>query len=247
MFRPLLIALQFLTRIPVPMTSSPEACDMGRSLLFYPLVGLILGLLLILIAELSQGLNVFLSAALIVSVWVIFSGGLHLDGLSDTVDAWIGGMGSKERTLAIMKDPTAGPMGVLSLVLCILLKTAGIYALLLNCPTYYLLLPPVLGRTMAIMLLAITPYVRENGVGSVLSKELNTGALTLVSVLVGVLLVLITSVWNIGLILLCLCLLLLWRYQLMKRISGCTGDTIGALLEMTETLTLIAMVFLYQG
>jgi adenosylcobinamide-GDP ribazoletransferase len=242
MFQSFLIALQFLTRIPLSFNLSPREGDLGRSLLFYPIVGLLIGVLLVITGTLTKDINLFLSATVIVTVWVIVTGGLHLDGLADTTDAWIGGMGSKERTLEIMKDPTAGPMGVLSLILLILLKTAAVYALLSSHSVYYLLIPPVLGRTLAILLLATTPYIREGGLGEILARELNTDRIWIASIAIGLLLILFTPATGIRLILSCAGLLLLWRYLLLKRLGGCTGDTIGALIEIAECSVLVIIL-----
>ncbi len=241
MLRSFIIALQFLSRIP--LTSNFEAVegDLGRSLLFYPLIGLLIGALLILTATLSQHLNLFLSAALVVSVWVLVTGALHLDGLADTTDAWIGGMGSKERTLEIMKDPASGPMGVLSLILLVLLKTAAIYSILVAGENYLLLIAPLLGRTLAILLMALTPYVREGGLGAILAKELHKGNVFMVSAGVAILIICISFYSGIVVILVCSAVLLFWRHLLLKRLQGCTGDTIGALIEVSECLALVSL------
>ena len=106
---PLLIALQFLTRLPVRLPGMPEPQQIGRSLLFYPLVGLLLGLALLALEWVLGDTSTLLEAALLLAAWVALSGGLHLDGLADTADAWVGGYGDRERTLAIMKDPRSGP------------------------------------------------------------------------------------------------------------------------------------------
>ncbi|NCA91441.1 MAG: adenosylcobinamide-GDP ribazoletransferase, partial [Gammaproteobacteria bacterium] len=95
--RPFLIALQFLTRLPVRLTGELSAADLGRSLLYYPLVGLLLGGLLVaggwLLAGggLLTGVAPVLAAALVLSLWVGLTGALHLDGLADMIDAWAGG------------------------------------------------------------------------------------------------------------------------------------------------------------
>lgn len=107
---PLLIALQFLTRLPVRLPGMPEPQQIGRSLLFYPLVGALLGLLLLGLEWLLGDTALLLKAALLLAAWVALSGGLHLDGLADTADAWVGGYGDRERTLAIMKDRAAAPL-----------------------------------------------------------------------------------------------------------------------------------------
>lgn len=247
MFRSFLIALQFLTRIPLPLHSIPQQGDMGRSLLFYPLIGLLIGVLLVITGLLTQDINLFLSTALIITVWVLITGGLHLDGLSDTADAWVGGIGSKERTLEIMKDPLTGPMGVTSLILLILLKTAAVYAALSYELIYYLMIPPVLGRTLAILLLTTTPYVREGGLGESLARESAANRIWTVTLIVTVVLVMSTSISAIYLIISCAALLIFWRYLLLKRLGGCTGDTIGALIEITELGTLLVILVCFRS
>lgn len=105
---PFWIALQFLSSLPVSLPGMPEPRELGRSLLFYPLVGLLFGLLLWLASLLLQGTPAPLHAALLLTLWVLLSGALHLDGLADSADAWLGGFGDRERTLQIMKDPRSG-------------------------------------------------------------------------------------------------------------------------------------------
>jgi len=108
----LLIAVQFLTRLPVPFRIDHQPRHIGHSLLYYPLVGLLIGGILLAGAELLQrtSLDTGLSAALLLTLWVLLTGGLHLDGLADSADAWVGGLGDKQHTLEIMKDPSCGPI-----------------------------------------------------------------------------------------------------------------------------------------
>ncbi|MEK1940892.1 MAG: adenosylcobinamide-GDP ribazoletransferase, partial [Pseudomonas sp.] len=119
---PLLIAMQFLTSLPVRLPGMPSPEQLGRSLLWYPVVGLLIGLLLYGLDAVLNGAPVLLHAALILAAWVALSGALHLDGLADSADAWLGGFGDRERTLSIMKDPRSGPIAVVTLVLVLLLK-----------------------------------------------------------------------------------------------------------------------------
>mgnify|MGYP002870254812 FL=1 len=120
--QPFLIALQFLTCLPVRLRSMPEPQQIGRSLLYYPLVGLLLGALLCLFGIALGNAAAPLNAALLLAAWVWLTGALHLDGLADSADAWVGGFGDRERTLAIMKDPRSGPVAVAVLVLLLLVS-----------------------------------------------------------------------------------------------------------------------------
>ena len=89
---------------------------LGRSLLAYPLVGLLIGTLLAGIAWLTGGAPSAVSAAILLLLWVLITGALHLDGLADCADAWIGWQGSHERSLQILKDPHVGSSAVTVLV-----------------------------------------------------------------------------------------------------------------------------------
>lgn len=242
MFRAFLVAMQFLTCIPIKFNYSIVQGDMGRSLYFYPLVGLLIGGILFGAAILTQNLGNFMSAALVIALWAFLTGGLHIDGLSDMSDAWVGGFGSKEKTLKIMKDPACGPMGVISIVLLILLKTTTTAALFTHVAVYYILFIPVLSRTLAIVLLIITPYVRDDGIGKNLADEANTYIVIILGVFVAILLIVLTQVLGIVLLTGSAMLLLLWRQLLMKRLGGCTGDTIGALIEVSELVLLLLLV-----
>lgn len=126
---PFWIALQFLSSLPVRLSGMPTPQEMGRSLLFYPVVGLLFGLLLWLASQLLDGVAAPLHAALLLALWVLLSGALHLDGLADSADAWLGGFGDRERTLQIMKDPRSGPIAVVTLVLVLLLKFCALWVL----------------------------------------------------------------------------------------------------------------------
>lgn len=247
MIRPFLIALQFLTRLPVRLTGELSAVDLGRSLLYYPLVGLLLGGLLVgggwLLAGgwLLTGVAPLLAAALVLGLWVGLTGALHLDGLADMIDAWAGGRGDSERTLALMKDPCSGPQGVTGLVLVLLLKFAALATLLESGAYLPLLLAPLLGRTALPLLFLTTPYVRPGGLGAALVAGLPPRPAKRVLILVGLLLPLVGGAMGVLALLTALAIFVVLRRTMINRIGGTTGDTAGALIEIVETLSLVAM------
>ncbi|WP_434656359.1 adenosylcobinamide-GDP ribazoletransferase [Pseudomonas sp. R3-56] len=237
---PFWIALQFLSSLPVRLPGMPEPAQLGRSLLFYPLVGLLFGGLLCGLDTLLSGAPLLLHAALLLTAWVLLSGGLHLDGLADSADAWLGGFGDRERTLLIMKDPRSGPIAVITLVLVLLLKFSALLALIEQQQTLALLIVPVLGRGALLALFLTTPYVRAGGLGQALADHLprRVGwqvlcAVALASGLVagwaGLVALLVAALGFIGL-----------RRIMLRRLGGCTGDTAGALLELLEMAVLVA-------
>lgn len=241
---PFWIALQFLTVLPIELKTIPTAQQNGRAILFYPLVGLIIGGILFLISCLLAKLPVLLLAAIIMTLWIWLTGGLHLDGLADTADAWVGGFGDKLRTLQIMKDPSCGPIGVLSLVVVCLLKFVLIYVLIEQDQSLFLVFVPALGRVVPSILFLTTPYVREKGLGRSLTDHLPKAASWIIAGFV--LLLALYWKWQ-GLIAIIgfLISLVYLRYLFIKRIGGITGDTVGAAIELSENVLLFSFVVSY--
>jgi adenosylcobinamide-GDP ribazoletransferase len=237
---PLLIALQFLTRLPVNLAGRPTPEQVGRSLLCYPLVGLLIGLLLFAVQQLLDAAPTMLQAALLLTVWVGLSGGLHLDGLADSADAWVGGFGDRERTLAIMQDPRSGPMAVVVLVLLLLLKFVALVALLQAGEGQLLLMVPWLARGLPPLLLLSTPYVRVGGLGQALAEHLPRRQLPWVLAAHGAALLLFG--WaGLQALLVATVLFVCLRRVMLQRLGGTTGDTAGAMLELVECGVLIGL------
>ena len=236
-----LCALQFLTLIPVRLAGMPTAETQARAALYYPLVGGVLGCVLLLTAWLLAGLPAAVTAALVVTLWAGLTGGLHLDGLADSADGWMGGLGDRERTLAIMKDPHIGASGALALMLQLLLKWSAVTALLASGQLWPLLLAPLAGRASALALLATMDYARPGGIAVPFLAALSTHKALYGVAAVGLLLLLINP-----LLLLPVPLVLLLRRLMLRRLGGTTGDTLGATIELAETALLLAVVWM-QG
>ncbi|MBV6815395.1 adenosylcobinamide-GDP ribazoletransferase [Xanthomonas campestris pv. passiflorae] len=235
----LLAAIGFLTRIPVPARVFTRAGTQARSLCWYPLVGVLLGGVVCGLAWCLREVAPLLGAALLLSAWVWLTGALHLDGLADTTDAWVGGMGERARTLAIMKDPTSGPMAVTAVVLVLLLKCAALASLLAQAPTT-LWLAPLLARSALVAAFLSMPYVRAGGLGSALLVAPRAGLWLALSAGTAVCSVagLATAALCVGIAAL---VFALWRRACLQRLGGMTGDTCGALVELTETAVLVSL------
>lgn len=241
---PFWIALQFLSSLPIRLPGMPAPQELGRSLLFYPLVGLLFGGLLWALNGLLFGTPALLHAALLLSVWVMLSGGLHLDGLADSADAWLGGFGDRERTLSIMKDPRSGPIAVVTLVLVLLLKFTALLALIEQHSMAGLILAPLIGRSALLGLFLNTPYVRSGGLGQALADHLPRKAGQQVLLLSALACVLIGG-WSGVVALVLAAPMFFWLRQVMlRRLGGTTGDTAGALLELLETAVLVGLALL---
>ncbi|MBU0654160.1 MAG: adenosylcobinamide-GDP ribazoletransferase [Gammaproteobacteria bacterium] len=237
LWRAFLLALSFLTRIPVPNLGKPEAPDLARAALFYPLVGLLIGALLCLPVLLLPHAPAMLLAAILTVLWAAITGGLHLDGVADSADAWLGGFGDVEKTHRILKDPLVGAAGVIALVGLQLLKFAALMVLLEKGAWWAVLLAPALGRALVLLLFLTTPYVRPGGLASAVTEYLPresawwvTLAMLAVAMLVSMqgLFVALIGFW-------------LLRRMMLQRLQGCTGDTAGAVVESGEMLWLVGV------
>ena len=159
----LLAALQFLTVIPLPKRRKFSSEELGRAIAYFPLVGVLIGLVL-------AGLNWVLSWLLPVAVvktlllvgLVLISGALHLDGFIDTFDG-ITGSKPREKRLEIMTDSHAGAIGVVTVILLILAKYSALSTI--TTPLSVLLLMPVLSRWIAVCAIYSFPYARQTGMG----------------------------------------------------------------------------------
>ena len=244
------VALQFLTRLPLRIEPPPDDREIGRSLGCYPVVGVTLGFILWGAALLASRIPSLLGAAIVLAIWVSITGALHLDGLADTADAWIGGQGDRERTLRIMKDPCSGPVAVATVTCLLLLKFAALDALSMHLPlapwrdlrlAAGCILPPLLARAAIPLLFAHTPYVRARGIAEHLMAHQSRHA----GIIMAVLTVLGTLAvgGTLGAVALCAAAIayLLIRRGLVRRLGGFTGDGAGALIEVIEAACLVAI------
>ncbi|MEW8357411.1 MAG: adenosylcobinamide-GDP ribazoletransferase [Candidatus Thiodiazotropha sp.] len=245
MLRPLLIALQFLTVLPVRIDGALDAKETGRSLLYYPIVGLLIGALLAAALWVLGDAPPLITAAVLLAPWVAVTGALHLDGLADSADAWVGGHGDRDKTLTIMKDPRSGPMAVVALILVLLIKFAALVQILSNGAWELVVVAPVLGRTALVLLFLTTPYVRHQGLGSVLASHLPRRGcvLAIAFTLVAVVVFFESKAW--WLLAVFAGVFIVLRRLMLRRIEGATGDTAGALVEITETVVLLTAALMY--
>lgn len=243
--RAFLYALQFLTRIPVPAMPPPEREDHARAALYYPVVGALLGLLMVLLAWLLQPADGMLVAALLLLAWIILTGALHLDGLADSADAWLGGIGDIDKTHRILKDPLVGTAGVVAVACIMLIKYSALYVLIKQEHYISLLLAPALGRGLVLLLFTTTDYVRKQGLASAVIGGLNGRA-----ALLGLIPLMMIAAWAslpalLGLLLIFAAL----RKLMIVRLGGCTGDTAGASVEIGEAawIWLSALLISWAG
>lgn len=253
--RAALVAFQFLTRLPLRVEPPPDAREMGLSLACYPIVGLAVGVMLWGVTLMVSRLPALLGAAIVLASWVLITGALHLDGLADTADAWVGGHGDRERTLAIMKDPRSGPVALAVVNCVLLLKFAAFAALATQFHAAHshaaawrdprlaagCILPALLARAAMPLLFAHTVYVRPQGIAEQLTAHQSRGAGTIAAaVTVLCVLAVCRALGAIALGVAAIAYAVV-RRGLVRRLGGFTGDGAGALIEMIETACLVAI------
>jgi len=245
--RALLVALQFLTVLPVPRHIRDSENLTGASMLWYPAVGLLLGLLLTLASDMLT-VPFYLQAGLLLAAWVVLSGGLHLDGFADCVDAWAGGFGDRKRTLQLLSDPLCGSMAVIALSILLLLKYLTLAALVQGGGLVWLWAVPLLSRSTLLLLFIHTDYVRPQGLGALLVQQFSSHDARWV--LVGVALItfalLPLSIWTV-LMATTAAVFLLVRRAALQRLGGFTGDVAGALVELVELCLLLVLTLFAVG
>lgn len=242
----LLVAISFLTRLPVPQSTVFEAADVGRAAILFPLVGALIGLFQVgalqLFGQPNGILKAVLIAVLLVLINVFVTGALHLDGLADMADGF-GGARDKERTLEIMRDSVVGSYGATALILLLILKTTAIAALVENGAAWtFLILAPALGRWATVPLGKFMPYARKSGgLGNAVTDYVGWTELIGATVITAALIYFLID-WQSGakIWLVVVALTLINARLCLKKIGGVTGDTLGANTEVCETAVLIA-------
>ncbi|NOU75162.1 adenosylcobinamide-GDP ribazoletransferase [Paenibacillus sp. LMG 31458] len=263
--RACIAAFQFLTRLPIPVQIDYTDRVFQRSVIFYPLAGFVIGLLLLLADEgLSLVLPAMPAAVLLLGFWVVLTGGLHLDGLMDTADGILSHR-PREQMLEIMKDSRVGAMGVIVCVLHLLLKFSLLYTLLgtggMGGVYFLLAIVPIWSRWFMVAAIQGWPYARQSsGLGSFFRgvTKWHVTMSGLVALFATTLLVAVFSTWLADPSVISFSLIydltiifsfaigtsligwLLATY-ISRKLGGLTGDTYGALNELLETLLLLGI------
>ncbi|TCS73938.1 cobalamin-5'-phosphate synthase [Sulfuritortus calidifontis] len=230
------LALQFLTRLPTPAVRGFQAEDLARSAAWFPAVGLLLGALLALVGFAVQGFDPWLAALLTLIAWVWLTGGLHLDGLADTFDALGAAHRDRERFLQVLSDPHVGSFGVIALVLQLMAKLVLLgLAFSHGISPWALLLIPAWARLGALWWSQSLPPLKP-GLGERFTWRAGRGLPLLWLGILFALSLPFAGLWLAPLI------LVFWRHFLGAKIGGMTGDCLGAGVEVSEGLMLLAVV-----
>ena len=234
---PIAAALQFLTIFPPIVRRAFTGRELGCSTAYFPLVGLLLGGMLAGI-DLAAG-RIWPSgvgAAILLAIWVVMTGALHLDGYLDSCDALFGGWTRDDR-LRILRDERVGAFAVAGGVVLMLVKHATLASI--HRRGYALIVAITLGRWAMTMVILAYPYLRPEGLGRSIKDHVGRTQGLIATVIVVVVVVLSG---RFGLVVAGCVIVAAWLVARcgMRRLGGLTGDIYGAVCEVTEATALVA-------
>lgn len=246
--KPFLAAVRFLTIVPLPASGDNDESHLIRSVPYFPLVGLLIGLCVATVdLALTHFLPPLLAGAFVVIVLIVVSGGLHIDGLADTADGFFSSR-PREQVLEIMRDSRTGPMGVTALVCVITVKIVAVGSIPVEGRWSGILMMPLAGRCALVIMLTLLPYAREEG-GLATIFQRNRSLLHAVWAVGVLVLVGWLSAGTEGLMMAAVSIAgtLFLSFLMYARIGGLTGDTLGATCELVEALPALVAVAMARG
>jgi adenosylcobinamide-GDP ribazoletransferase len=232
-----LAALQFLTIFPPVIRRPFSARELGQAIAYYPLVGFLLGGFLSgSYLVLAQIFPVQVSAVLVLVLWVIASGALHLDGFLDTCDGLFGGQ-SPEKRLEIMRDERLGAFAFGAGALLVLLK----YVCMTNAANLAqaLLLAPTLSRWAMTLVIFLFPYTRSQGLGRDIKDQVSFKQILVATIITLLVVVLVNPGYGLIAFLCVAAVSWLAAHLVLRLLPGLTGDVYGAINEIGEVIVLL--------
>lgn len=240
-----LTGLQFLTRIRLFSQNNWSGEQLGRSVQYFPIVGLVSGLLLALVAAITAG---WMPGTIRISVLIcggfLLHGFLHEDGLMDTADGLLSGQ-NRVRMLEIMKDSRVGAAGVISFVLLIMLKWSLMFDMPSSILPFALLFSTVYGRYVISIDVCFFPPARPEGMGRSFAEH--AGIWSALAATIYIFLIWLpalffsaSTIWQAAAVagITSIGFAVLFGRFITGKLGGMTGDTYGAACELTEVLTL---------
>jgi len=246
MIRRFLVAIQFLTRLPVPRALNASEADIGKAAAFFPLVGVIVGggaALVFVVLQRILPLSASVFCAIVFAVFI--TNGFHEDGLADSFDGFGGGW-TKDRVLEIMRDSRIGTYGTLALIFVILGKFTFLSSLPAGQIWRWLIVAHTASRWTILPLCGWLPYARVEGQGKLVAKQV--GALEVVIATATLLVAFLLLPWRAALAALLVTSLvtLVSGLYFRARLQGITGDCLGAANQLTEVGLYLAAVVLLR-
>lgn len=240
-------AWQFLTVIPGPAIRGDEGGGLGSSLPWFPLIGLLLGGVLLGFDQLFDlFLPRFLSSALLLVILVILTGALHLDGFMDTCDGFAV-KACREERLRVMADSHVGGFGVAGAACLILLKFAAIVSLPSELRAVGLLLMPAIARWSVAYTILAFPSARKGGLGDLFKGKTAWTMIPVATIIAAGIAAAFLGWIGIALVFGIGGTAVLMGKGLSLRLGGLTGDTYGTIIETADVLVLVAIVIIGEA
>ncbi len=228
----LLAALQFLTTIPIKLGFSTE--QIGRSTVYFPIVGIIVGAILVALNYIfGLILPPSLVNVLLVAAMVLLSGGLHLDGLVDTCDG-IAGNGTPEERWKVMHDSRAGGFGIIGAALLLLIKFVSLNNVPQSLMMLTLLTAPIISRWAMVYAIFSYPYARPSGLGKAFKQATDKWKFILTTLITIAISALLFKLAGLVILFIAWLFIMVIAFYLKQKFGGLTGDTYGAINEITE-------------
>ncbi len=238
--RGLILAVQFLTRLPTPVLKDFRPEQLAGAIVWFPMVGLLLGGLVAGAAWLGGRVDPWLGALLALAVWVAVTGALHLDGLADLADA-LGAAhrhadpeARREKLLAVLADPHLGVFGAVALFLQLLAKLVLLMLAVKAGAHLALILVPAWAR-WGVLVWSRLPSIKP-GLGERFAWRVQAAPILVWALALGLASLEMPALWAAAV------WVWAWRTYLRRRLGGMTGDALGAGVEWTETLALLFLV-----
>ncbi|MDY6935809.1 MAG: adenosylcobinamide-GDP ribazoletransferase [Spirochaetota bacterium] len=242
----ILVALGFLTLIPIPQREKIEMGSFARSMAYYPLVGLLIGFILFSVYFLLRDyFSPLLIMVLVTGIWARGTGSLHLEGFVDAVDGFSAGP-DRERILSVMKDPNCGSKGVVALVFLIFFKIAILMDIPDDLIFHSLLIAPAISRWSMVSASFFCDYARnKGGLGKPFVENVGIREFIISCSIVLIAGLVLLQTQFIAVMIAPICFTIAAILYLKKRLGGITGDVLGALNELMEVVSLSSFLFFW--
>lgn len=234
----IVVSFQFLTRFYLPIKIDWDEKNIKYSLLFFPLVGAAIGAVLFGVNYLTAYTKIN-PALTILFAWIIITGGLHLDGVSDTVDG-LSARADRERTLKIMDDSHIGAFGVIAIVMLILFKYDAISKLVYKNP-YAIFASPVIARCIAGFFLTFFKTAKTTGLASYFHQS-SSKVITTISVLITIAIIFYFNQWWLMRFLYTFLAITILTIPVYRKLNGLTGDVYGSIVELSEIIFMMLCI-----
>ncbi len=257
----LILLFKFMTRLPIPANPKFDSVELGKSMKFFPIVGMNLGIIMFIAYYLGEKIipSPYLLAGILVLLEIALTGALHLDGLSDTFDG-IFSYRSKQKMLDIMKDSRIGANGAIALIMYFILKILLLGALgemnvdgkiiIPGDPMgYALLVTPVIARANSVLNCVMAPYAKSAGSAKDFVEQTTRQGLffaILISTIYSLAVIFIgrfslNPVYVVNIIFVTHILGAYFAKLMERKIGGVTGDTLGAVVELSQLIVLLGI------